>query len=185
MKLLHVFQLSAASVLLTSTAAFSAEDVQDWACDDEDDYCYTTEEAYNCATTESGCYILDVRTGAEWQWVGHPGENKMEEGADLDGKVINISYKKYVKKSFVLNPSFLTDVDDIFGELDGIEIITMCRSGGRAAKAAEALDAQGYNVKNMAKGFEGGSDTYGYRTLNGWKVDGYPYTVSSDGKYDD
>ena len=32
---------------------------------------------------DDGAFILDVRTPEEWNWVGHPGENKLCEGAEL------------------------------------------------------------------------------------------------------
>ena len=47
-----------------------------------------------------------------------------------------------------------------------------------------ALEAAGYtSVMNMLTGFEGGKDSDGYRTVNGWKVDGLPYNYSRDGGY--
>jgi rhodanese-related sulfurtransferase len=60
------------------------------------------------ATSDPNAYILDVRTEAEWQWVGHPGPNKLgaadpnklEEGAGLRNKVVNISYQ--IEKDGVL-----------------------------------------------------------------------------------
>ena len=39
------------------------------------------------------------------------------------------------------------------------------------------------NVLNMATGFEGGKDALGYRTVNGWKVDGLPYNFNTEGAY--
>jgi hypothetical protein len=40
-------------------------------------------------------FILDVRTPQEWNWVGHPGQNKIGEGAVLEGHVLNIAYQIY------------------------------------------------------------------------------------------
>ena len=133
-----------------------------------------------CADT----YIIDVRTDAEWQWVGHPGENWDDEGDFLDGRVINISYKKEKNGSFIDNPTFVTDVDDIFGDVkNDVNLILMCRSGayGRAIKATLDLSTAGYlNVYYMINGFQGGRDTVtGYRTINGWVNDGLPYAYPS------
>ena len=130
-------------------------------------------------------YIVDVRTDAEWRWVGHPASNKMEEGTHLDGKVVNISYKIFQKDAFIINPSFVSDINELFPNKETVTLITMCRSGKRSVAAAEALMADGYNVYNMLTGFEGGSDDYGYRTLSGWKNDGLPYKISGTGEYDD
>jgi len=143
----------------------------------------TPAEAYLLATTDANTYILDVRTIAEWDWLGHPGPNKLGEGAELVGKVVNISYKIEYKKSFIINPSFLTEVQESFDPAS-VTLITMCRSGKRSVDAAMALEALGYSVLNMATGFEGGTDTAGYRTKNGWKLDGLPYSYSGAGYQD-
>jgi len=138
-------------------------------------------DAYMLATADPNVYILDVRTLDEWKWVGHPGQNKLGEGADLNGKVINIAYQIDYKGAFIVNPSFVTDVQEAFPNPADVTLITMCRSGSRSVKAALALEAVGYRTANMLTGFEGGSDAAGYRTKNGWKVDGMPYTYSGAG----
>jgi len=145
----------------------------------------TPAEAYAMAATDANTYILDVRTEAEWRWVGHPGANKLGEGAALDGKVVNISYKIFKKKSFINNPSFLSEVGEIFDSNPNVVLINMCRSGKRSVAASEALEDAGYtNVYNMVTGFEGGKDAAGYRTVNGWKMDGMPYSYSGAGYQD-
>ena len=134
--------------------------------------------AYAMATSNPKVFILDVRTPEEWLWVGHPGKNAAGEGAALDGKVVNISWEKEKKGALILNPSFLTDVAEAFADDPSIVLLLMCRSGKRSAAAAAALEAAGYSVLNVATGFEGAVDSRGYRTVNGWKVLGLPYTYS-------
>ena len=163
--------LVGALLFAASNGAFAYEDV-------------TPTQAYDMATTDPDVYILDVRTPAEWKWVGHPGMNGAGDGADLSGKVLNVSFKIEKKGSMIINPSFLSDVNEIFEDAPYIELITMCLSGGRSVAAATLLEGEGYNVLNMLTGFEGGKDTQGYRTVSGWKVDGLPYTYSGDG-YED
>ena len=51
----------------------------------------SSDDAYEMATTDANAYILDVRSEAEWIYVGHPGPNSLEEGEDLAGKVVNVS----------------------------------------------------------------------------------------------
>ncbi len=138
-------------------------------------------DAYALATSNAGYYILDVRTVAEWQWVGHPGINKAGEGAALTGKVLNISYEVSKKGQMILNDHFLKDVQDVFQDTSNVVLITMCRSGSRSKAAATVLEAAGYNVLNMVTGFEGSADTNGYRTVNAWKVEGLPYTSAGEG----
>ncbi len=128
-------------------------------------------------------YILDVRSEAEWIYVGHPGPNKLHEGEDLAGKVVNVSYKIWKKKLFIVNPSFVSDVKDLF-EDKNIVLIVMCRSGKRSKDAASALeDAEYTNVYNMTTGFQGDRDGSGYRTVNGWVIDGLPYADGGAGRY--
>ncbi len=117
-------------------------------------------EAYEAVVYE-GAYILDVRTAAEFIWVGHP---------DVEN-VVNISYKVEKRDQFIVNPRFIRDVRRFFKRNKDLQIITMCRSGKRSIAAAEALEEAGYtNVFNMVDGFEGGGkDQWGYRTINGWK----------------
>jgi rhodanese-related sulfurtransferase len=141
----------------------------------------TPSDAYALATSSPDFYIVDVRTLAEWQWVGHPGKNKAGEGAALEGKVVNISSMIEKKGVLIDNKRFLKDVEDLFEDKCDAVLILMCRSGGRSAAAAALLEAKGYNVLNMTTGFEGGTDANGYRTRNGWKVDGLPYTFAGEG----
>ena len=136
-----------------------------------------------------GAFILDVRTPQEWNWVGHPGQNKLGDGANLEGYVLNVAYEVYhegYKKSDVLivNTQFVKDVKRFLNK--DATIITMCRSGSRSNKAAMALESADFtNVYNMLTGFEGGKDDAGYRTINGWKEDGLPYTYTGVGAYKD
>lgn len=167
-----VITVIGAGMMLLSGAAAAYQDV-------------TPTEAYNLATSDPNVYILDVRTDSEWTWVGHPGADKLGTGAALEGKVVNVSYKIDYKGSFVVNPSFLTEVREAFESNPNVVLITMCRSGKRSVSAAELLEANGYEAKNMLTGFEGGKDMYGYRTVNGWANDGLPYSYSSTGAYAD
>ena len=140
-----------------------------------------------------GAFILDVRTPQEWNWVGHPGENKLDgetiNGAYLEGYVLNVAYKVYHEgyskgDVLIVNTQFVKDVKRLLNK--NVTIITMCRSGKRGSMAAEALEAAGFkNVYNMQTGFEGGKDDAGYRTIDGWKVDGLPYNYSGVGDYKD
>ncbi len=144
----------------------------------------TTASAYDniypgdsySAAVNNGAHIIDVRTAAEFIWVGHPNVPN----------VVNISWKIEKKDKFITNPSFVTDVNNIFGENKDAHLILMCRSGVRSVDAAKALEAAGYtHVSNMLEGFEGeGKDQYGYRTMDGWKNSGLPGHTSSVGAGD-
>ncbi len=144
----------------------------------------TPQEAYELVASRPNVYILDVRTPEEWSWVGHPGENKLGEGAPLQGKVFNISYLVRGKDGLEPNNSFLNDVKEAFKNVPDVILVTMCRSGKRSEAAATALETAGYMVKNMLTGFEGGKDARGYRSVNGWVNDGLSYNYGA-GAYPD
>ncbi len=135
-----------------------------------------TPQQSHDAVVYDGAHIVDVRTAAEFIWVGHPNVPN----------VVNVSYKIEKKGEFITNPSFVSDVNGIFGGNKDAHLILMCRSGARSVAAALALEAAGYtNVANMLEGFEGeGKDSYGYRTVDGWKNSGLPGHTSSVGAGD-
>ena len=145
----------------------------------------TPQESYDIVTTDANAFLLDVRTAAEWKWVGHPGADQRGEGAALEGKVINISLLITKKGLFVVNRGFLRDVDEAFEDNPDVTLITMCRSGARGAAAAQILEDNGYDVMNMGEAFQGSADPGGYRTINGWTNSGLPYNFSWGGAYKD
>lgn len=147
----------------------------------------SAQEAYDMLASGTAI-MIDVRTVDEWAWVGHPGKNKAGSGAEISDAVINIAYE--IEKpgkgyELITNNLFIVDVEKTVA--DKVQpIITICRSGGRSVSAALALEAAGYiNVYNTLKGFEGGTDSNGYRTkAEGWKNTGLPYAFGYTEAYD-
>ncbi len=156
------------------------------------------EDAYDMVSNYSNVYILDVRTPAEWNWVGHPGKDKCGNGDFLEERVVNIPWVlwEYVPQDKIYgevpNKFFDEEVVRQFSPDD--TIIIMCRSGGRSVSASNELESPTYpthkrlqelgfySIYNMLEGFEGGKDSCGYRTLyQGWKNKGLPYNFSSEG----
>jgi rhodanese-related sulfurtransferase len=146
----------------------------------------TTVEAYNMVCDNTNVYIVDVRTDAEWIWVGHPGPNNTGEGDCLDGKVVNIPVWLGRPGNWSVNKSFIEDVNEFFEDIEDPVLITMCLSGGRSKYAQGFLKEEGYvDVYNMLTGFQGSVDEYGYRNVNGWVVVGHPYNYDPIGVYPD
>ncbi len=113
-------------------------------------------------------YIIDVRTRAEYEFVGHP---------DLPNGAPNIPFKFY--PGWRPNTHFVADVAKRFSK-DEV-LIAMCRSGKRARAAARQLLEHGFKqVYYMTDSFEGPKDAQGHRTVGGWKVNGLPYTYRLD-----
>jgi rhodanese-related sulfurtransferase len=144
----------------------------------------STQEAYDNARDYSNAFILDIRTPDEWRWVGHPGPNKGDEdNAWLRDKVKQVSYILFPRGIKVTNPSFISDVDEIFEDYPDVEIYVLCRSGKRGIPATKALICAGYNAMNVEFGFEGPTDSKGHRSVDGWKIDGLPYNFDPKGRY--
>ncbi|HLC18863.1 MAG TPA: rhodanese-like domain-containing protein [Thermodesulfobacteriota bacterium] len=122
-------------------------------------------ESYEMVTKNpSHTFIIDVRSRAEYELVGHP---------DLPNGVANIPHLFY--PGWEVNKDFVARVKERYKEDD--TIITMCRSGKRAENAARLLLNEGFkNVFYMTDSFEGPEDEKGHRTVSGWKVNGLPYT---------
>ncbi len=110
-------------------------------------------------------YLVDVRTIAEYVYVGHP---------EMAFNIPLLFWNENEQK-LDLNQNFIEDIKAQFKPED--TLILMCRSGGRSMRAMSLLKANGFeNIFNMKYGFEGEKDSEGYRSKNGWKNSGLPYT---------
>ena len=121
----------------------------------------TPAEAYEVWQLVPGAKLVDVRTRAEWDWVGRvPG-------------AVEIEWMGYPGN--VANSHFLAQ----FGrEVDPEALVMfMCRSGARSDKAARAATEAGYrSCYNVLEGFEGDRDANGQRNrIGGWRHSGLPW----------
>ena len=147
--------LAACFLLVFSTLSFGVEGPRG----------VESKESYKMVTdSPADTFIIDVRTRAEYEFVGHP---------NLPNGVPNIPYKFY--PSWELNVYFVEKVAERYKKDD--TLITICRSGVRAEAAAWLLLKAGFkSVLFMTDSFEGPKDKYGFRSVSGWKVSGLPYT---------
>ncbi|PLS20071.1 rhodanese-like domain-containing protein [Neptunicoccus cionae] len=121
--------------------------------------------------------LVDVRTQAEWSFVGLP------DLSELGKQPLLIQWMTL--PAMQPNPDFL---DGLVNQLDGAapsRIFFLCRSGARSMAAAsltaEAFAAQGKTVEcvNIAEGFEGDLNENRHRgDLNGWKARGLAWRQS-------
>jgi rhodanese-related sulfurtransferase len=127
----------------------------------------TPSEAYAAATGPEAALLVDVRTRAEWAYVGVP----VLEGAHHD--VAFVEWSTFPDGR--VNDRFVDEVRAA-GLEPGRPVYLLCRSGVRSKAAADALTAAGLGPAfNVLEGFEGPHDAEGHRTLGGWKVAGLPW----------
>lgn len=112
--------------------------------------------------------LCDVRTNAEWSFVGVPDLSQTGKQPVL--------VQWQVFPSMQNNPKFVEALAAAKLET-GSHIYFICRSGVRSLAAAMAAKAAGYkHVYNVKDGFEGPQDARGHRGMvAGWKADGLPW----------
>ncbi len=129
----------------------------------------SSKEAFNLLK-EPDTYLLDVRSIAEYVFVGHP---PMAHN-------IPLAFWDEERQDLVSNETFLEDVKSRFKTND--RLIFICRSGGRSLSAARMVQNVGFaKLFNIALGFEGEKNAKGYRVVNGWK-NSLHYTYELDDK---
>lgn len=127
----------------------------------------TSSVAYARLATDPAAVIVDVRTHAEWSYVGLP------DLAATGKQLHTISWSTYPDGR--RNDTF---VDELHGAGITAEqtILFLCRSGARSKSAAIAATASGLTAFNISDGFEGPLDDHGRRnTIGGWRATGLPW----------
>lgn len=126
------------------------------------------KEAWDILEKDPKAVLVDVRTHAEWAYVGLPDVSTI--GKDLH----MISWILFPKGE--VNTEFTDDLEDQVPDKDAT-VLFLCRSGVRSIAAAEAATAAGYGkAYNILTGFEGDKDGDQHRgTVGGWKVEGLPW----------
>ena len=110
-------------------------------------------EAHDMLNTVPDTYLIDVRTRAEYQWVGHPISAYLFPYM-LMTKDFGKWEEAYGYRANVKNESFIGEISKVFKKSDNLLII--CRDGERSELAAnELVDAGFKNVYNVEDGFEG------------------------------
>jgi rhodanese-related sulfurtransferase len=129
----------------------------------------TPADAWEILKAEPDSILVDVRTDAEWNYVGVP------DLSALNKKIIPLPWQLFPSMS--LNPSFVEDFERIGVKKDSA-ILFLCRSGARSKSAAKALTARGYTACfNIVDGFEGPPDSSRHRGMvAGWKASSLPWS---------
>ena len=132
-------------------------------------------DAWELLKSEPKAQLVDVRTMAEWNFVGVPDLSPLGRRAHC------IEWQQF--PSMAANPDFAAQAATALqgaGADQNSPILLLCRSGARSRAAAIALTQAGFTQAiNIADGFEGNLDGERHRGLtSGWKASGLPWRQS-------
>ena len=126
-------------------------------------------EAWTLLGSDKTAQLVDVRTHAEWRFVGAP---------DLSGIGRTVHFVEWQDfPGMAQNPDFVAKTSAALGPDKNIAVLFLCRSGARSRAAAMAMTQAGYTrAYNIAGGFEGDLGLDSHRgNQNGWKASGLPW----------
>jgi rhodanese-related sulfurtransferase len=128
------------------------------------------QKAWEIVENDPRAVLVDVRSGIEYLFVGHP------KGAIHIGWIDEPDWK--------VNPNFALEVRKLLlggmschDDIGCAPVILICRSGKRSLEAGETLIKDGFTeVYNVLEGFEGDLDADHHRsTTGGWRYHGLPW----------
>lgn len=134
-------------------------------------------QAWAGLESDATAVLVDVRTRAEWSFVG------VVDLSAVGKSPVLLEWAQLPKMT--PNPDFVADLTAALGETPPASVYFMCRSGARSMAAARAI-AEAYaggaaelNCINIAEGFEGDlNDAHHRGTKNGWKARGLAWRQS-------
>jgi rhodanese-related sulfurtransferase len=128
----------------------------------------TPEQTYRLLQDDPRAVLVDVRTTAEWAYVGLP------DLSSVGRTVACVEWTSFPDGA--PNPAFLDQLAQT-GVEPGVPVAFICRSGVRSAAAADLATASGLGpAYNVADGFEGPLDGGAHRGgTAGWKASGLPW----------
>lgn len=129
----------------------------------------TPQQAWELLQENPDAVLVDVRTDAEWKYVGVP------ETSSIGRRTVFVEWVGY--PTGAPNERF---VDELRAAgVGGGPVIFLCRSGQRSIGAAVTATAAGLTPSyNVLEGFEGALDPEGHRGAEGWRAAGLPWRQS-------
>jgi rhodanese-related sulfurtransferase len=130
-------------------------------------------DAYALLANETSSVLIDVRTQAEWTYVGTPNLEPLEKAP------LFLEWQSF--PSMQVNEDFASRLEGMLqsvGVERGATLVFLCRSGARSSHAADAMTSAGWApCINISDGFEGSLDASRQRgRAGGWKAAGLPWT---------
>ncbi|WP_078307563.1 MULTISPECIES: rhodanese-like domain-containing protein [unclassified Mycobacterium] len=130
----------------------------------------TPEAAWALLKENPEAVLVDVRTSAEWKWVGVP---------DLTELGRDVVYIEWVRSNGERNEQFLDELTAAGVTPGERPVVFLCRSGNRSIGSAELATEAGIAPSyNVLDGFEGNLDENGHRGGVGWRAIGLPWRQS-------
>ena len=130
----------------------------------------TPLQAWKLLGDNPSAVLVDVRTQAEWRFVGVP---------DLTSLGRDVVFIEWNTIDGHHNANFVAELKAAVppGGQGDRPVVFLCRSGNRSIGAAEAATAAGIAPSyNVLDGFEGHLDAQGRRGETGWRAIGLPWT---------
>jgi len=127
----------------------------------------SVQAAWDLLKSDPRAVLIDIRSGMEFLFVGHP---------------VGALHIPWIDEpDWEQNPNFVTEVRKaLLGGCDGdaaVPIVLICRSGKRSLLAGQELIKHRVGrVYHIEEGFEGDRDeAYQRSTLGGWRFHGLPW----------
>jgi rhodanese-related sulfurtransferase len=132
-------------------------------------------EAWDMLKADPKAQLIDVRTIAEWNFVGLP------DLASVGRKTHCVEWQMF--PSMAPNGDFVAQASAALASAGAdvaAPVFFLCRSGARSRAAAIAMTRAGFQKAfNIAGGFEGDLNGERHRgTNNGWKAESLPWKQS-------
>lgn len=127
----------------------------------------TPEQAWKLLSENPEAVLVDVRTDAEWRFVGVP---------DLSSLGRDVVYIEWNRLDGTRNENFVDQLLERVPARADRSVVFICRSGHRSIGAAEVATEMGCSpAYNVLDGFEGHLDAAGHRGGSGWRAVGLPW----------
>ena len=129
------------------------------------------KQAYELIEKDPRAVMIDVRSGMEYLFVGHPAGAVHVPWIDEPDWVVNPNFVKQVRQVMLGGVSHSEE------HQTDVPVLLICRSGKRSLEAGEVLLKAGFaEVYNVLEGFEGELDEDHHRSSKGgWRFHGLPW----------
>jgi rhodanese-related sulfurtransferase len=132
----------------------------------------SVEDTWSRLENDPKAILIDVRTKAEWAFVGLP------DLSSIGKQPLLIEWHGFPDNR--VHEDFAARLAEMLGKAGAnadSELLFICRSGGRSLMAARTMTAAGFSrCRNVTGGFEGGLDQHRHRgRQEGWKSRNLPW----------